>query len=270
MTVKSLKKQLVAAIAMVLVSVLALSSATFAWFANNNKVTADGMTINAKAEGSLLLIADTEANLGNKATSLTFAPVKVGEDLYPVHPIYADADVTAWNHAFSDAFDIAISNSEEAAVDKDDYSNYMLKTSLWIGLDDVNDSASCGAVKVTGVTLTSAADNTLLPSARVLLVAGSKVVGVYGNGTYVSVKGDDFVPAAGETPAVPATKDTMTAIPDGGFGTVVDSLAAGGKVEVTVYVYFDGRDDNCTSEKFSAKDVTCELEFTAAPATVTP
>ena len=40
MTVKSLKKQLAAAIAMVVVAAVALSSSTYAWFVSNNTVTA--------------------------------------------------------------------------------------------------------------------------------------------------------------------------------------------------------------------------------------
>lgn len=40
METKALKKQLGAAIAMVLVAAIALGAATFAWFVNNNAVTA--------------------------------------------------------------------------------------------------------------------------------------------------------------------------------------------------------------------------------------
>lgn len=254
MSVKTLKRQLAAAIAMVLVAAIALGSSTFAWFANSNKVTADGMQINAQMEGALLLIADTEANLANKKTTLTFSPVKEGEDLFPVHPIYtAGGALTAWNHAFSDTFDTAISNSVETAVDSADYDDYMLATSLWIGLDDTNGAAETGAVTVTGVTLEST-DNTLLPSARVLMVVDDKVIGVYGNGQYVSTMGNA------------TTADTLTAIPTAGAGTVIDALTAGDTVEVELYLYFDGRDAACTSKNFKDTAVTCTLEFTAAEA----
>ena len=50
MTVKALKKQLMAAIAMVVVSAIALSSSTYAWFASSSQVTAKGMQVTAKAE----------------------------------------------------------------------------------------------------------------------------------------------------------------------------------------------------------------------------
>lgn len=55
MNVKSLKKQLVAAIAMVVVAAVALSSSTFAWFASNTKVDATGATVTATTVKALLI-----------------------------------------------------------------------------------------------------------------------------------------------------------------------------------------------------------------------
>ena len=72
MTVKALRKQLMAAIAMVVVSAVALSSSTYAWFASNNKVSATGMQVQAKAEGGIEIAfgKSTEAS-GTFATSAT-------------------------------------------------------------------------------------------------------------------------------------------------------------------------------------------------------
>ena len=54
-SVNTLKKQLVAAVAMVLVAAIALSTSTFAWFVNNTSVEATGMHVNAVADGSLVI-----------------------------------------------------------------------------------------------------------------------------------------------------------------------------------------------------------------------
>jgi hypothetical protein len=53
--VKSLKKQLMAAIAMVVVAAIALSSATYAWFVNNARVTATDVSVQAATAYSLLI-----------------------------------------------------------------------------------------------------------------------------------------------------------------------------------------------------------------------
>jgi hypothetical protein len=57
MTVKSLRKQLAAAIAMTLVATVALGSSTYAWFAMNKQVSASGMNMKTMV-GANLLISD--------------------------------------------------------------------------------------------------------------------------------------------------------------------------------------------------------------------
>jgi hypothetical protein len=72
MNVKSLKKQLMAAIAMVLVAAIALTSATYAWFVNNAQVTATDVSVQAATAYSLLISpkSGTDATWGT-TTKLT-------------------------------------------------------------------------------------------------------------------------------------------------------------------------------------------------------
>ena len=51
-SVKSLQKQLIAAVAMVLVAMIALGSSTYAWFVSNNQVTATTSSISAQSMDS--------------------------------------------------------------------------------------------------------------------------------------------------------------------------------------------------------------------------
>jgi hypothetical protein len=59
-SVKSLQKQLLAAVAMVLVAAIAMSSATYAWFVNNAQVTATDVSVQAAGAYSLLISNDNE------------------------------------------------------------------------------------------------------------------------------------------------------------------------------------------------------------------
>lgn len=59
METKALKKQLGAAIAMVLVAAIALGAATFAWFVNNNAVTATGVDVSTSSAVPNLYITST-------------------------------------------------------------------------------------------------------------------------------------------------------------------------------------------------------------------
>jgi len=75
MTVKKLRKQLAAAIAMTLVATVALGSSTYAWFSLNSKVTATGMNVQTVVKNNLLIapadsgLTDTSVNENEFTTS---------------------------------------------------------------------------------------------------------------------------------------------------------------------------------------------------------
>ena len=71
MNAKALKKQLMAAIAMVVVAAVALSSATYAWFVNNTKVTAEATDFTASTAYTLMISAGKDATTANTRTSAT-------------------------------------------------------------------------------------------------------------------------------------------------------------------------------------------------------
>ena len=68
-SVKSLQKQLLAAIAMVLVAAVALGSSTYAWFAVNSRVTATGMNFTTQVSDNLFVATDTLDSTAKKADS---------------------------------------------------------------------------------------------------------------------------------------------------------------------------------------------------------
>lgn len=59
---KAIKRQLLAAVAMVIVAAIALSSATYAWFVNNATVTATGAEVTASTAYSLLITKQLDAD----------------------------------------------------------------------------------------------------------------------------------------------------------------------------------------------------------------
>ena len=79
METKALKKQLGAAIAMVLVAAIALGAATFAWFVNNNAVTATGVDVSTSSAVPNLYITST----GRTSDGMTAATTNPSA-LYPV------------------------------------------------------------------------------------------------------------------------------------------------------------------------------------------
>ena len=68
---KSLKTQFIGAIAMVLVAAIAMGSSTYAWFAMNTRVIANGMNVKAVASGSLVINADAVVPVGSTSTTIS-------------------------------------------------------------------------------------------------------------------------------------------------------------------------------------------------------
>lgn len=105
-SINSLKKQLVAAVAMVLVAAVALGSSTYAWFAANNKVTAQGMQVQAKTEGGIEIAfgksTDSNGTFGTTATAgMTASPA-----LLPTSTLGTatnSAITSGWYHASAEA-----------------------------------------------------------------------------------------------------------------------------------------------------------------------
>lgn len=82
MTVKSLRKQLAAAIAMTLVATVALGSSTYAWFVSNNQVKATTSTISAQSNAAFMYIR-REGEDSKDLTADTSAVTSTA--LYPTH-----------------------------------------------------------------------------------------------------------------------------------------------------------------------------------------
>jgi hypothetical protein len=95
---------------MVLVAAIALGGSTFAWFANNNKVSATGMNVQAKAEGGIEIkvkSATQSLATGYTNTWATAADTKIGAEnpilLYPTSNLASSASdgviTSNWYHA---------------------------------------------------------------------------------------------------------------------------------------------------------------------------
>lgn len=84
MNAKALQKQLVAAVAMLLVAAIALGSSTYAWFVNNTKVTAQYTNISSATSTSSLYIKN-KSTAGIPTSDLTSVTTAAGSNtLYPV------------------------------------------------------------------------------------------------------------------------------------------------------------------------------------------
>lgn len=250
MNSKAIKRQLLAAIAMVLVAAIALGSSTYAWFVASGTVTAKGMAVQAQAQGGILI---KEYN-NNSMTFGTIANIgmEAGAELYPT----STSDLATWYHALSTNADK--SKYTEAGSEVyvgDDY------TTLVAGvLDDyrlvkrfairsaTSESISNAALAIKDVTVTG---GTAAQNFNKALRVGVKVT----NGgdsaadpafyVYAPVCATDFTLAAGYTDGSGLVEKVKPAAGDNLVlnGNVIP--ANDSDLIVDVYIWFEGEDPEC-------------------------
>ena len=244
-SINSLKKQLVAAVAMVCVSAVALGSSTYAWFVANNKVQATGMTVQAQSEGGIVISNESKTDWKISAS----ASHQEKTQLIPT----STADTKNWYHNVSDD-----AGSAKAGQTASTYTKLNLTTdNNGVGKDNANkqyyllnkfyikssaEAVDSGKIYIQKVTASGVAASAKLDaSLRVAIVMGDKAY-IYApvNGATLTYKVGG---AADGTTAMSAVNvvntETVTGIP---ANTTVNPL------EAAVYIYFEGEDGECKSE----------------------
>lgn len=217
MDTKALKKQMGAAIAMVLVAAVALGSATFAWFVSNNTVTAKTTGVKAQSNTAFMSIEYKKSAIGTKTTD-SVDWTDLGVALYPAEvqsdgaTASAPKFVTAYGTTTTDGKKTGnyIEVGDAAKAVKDQYAvgeagNYNI-SSAGVDLSDL---------KIDQVAVTTGANEGLKDAIRVLVVGPD-------NWQVWGPDGKQLEGTADKALAAKVTKDADTA--------------------VSVYVYYDGND----------------------------
>lgn len=265
MNSKAIKRQLLAAIAMVLVAAMALGSSTYAWFASNNKVTADGMNITAVTEG-----ANLEISFSKTFTAGTIAVTRseTAKELKPTHYVtttdkasgnYKDSTAVTnsgvWAHAFS--------NDYKAVSTANTYTNATVVDAIGT-LGDTESSTEWALIVPVYLRLNPQSKVQMTNIKATAAIAHSKTDGTAAGMTTAGRVA--FITEAG--------KATKAILNDTGYkngedtGTTnyvcTDITKAGDDGMKCVYavIYFDGDDASCTSEKFATDSYVVNLTFT--------
>ena len=271
-SVKALKKQLVAAIAMVVVAAIALGSSTYAWFVSNNTVTATTTNISAQSNSAYLVIqnaaARTVGNQGNvtgtntdsttsATASETFSP---DTKLYPAQwkNNFDSAGKKSGDEGFTSVvyqFESAYASAKDAATEKDGTrfavgdpdtaagKDYTLANTFYIGTGTYDGTFT--NLKVTGVTVNNNTSSQLEDAMRVLVTCGSEwtvwsKAGIESGSHQTSSTADGIIKESGITKGTDAT--------------------------VKVYVYYDGADSKVfTTNLENLKDCGVTVTFEATP-----
>lgn len=251
MDTKALKKQMGAAIAMVLVAAVALGSATFAWFVTNNKVDATTSTISAQSNAAFMYIR----NINNNDTNATsdVADITDNKELYPAtwanhfdntNSLSADAGIYQFETATAQGpKESTIDESTRRAVGKPDSAEvkdkYAVKNTFKVGTKGtkltnlVVDPTNGGISLVSADNSNAQFDNAL----RILVTCGNNWV--------------------------LCNKDNVIKSSSGNTNLLASEVTPENEVEVGVYVFYDGDDSAIyTNNLGSLKDASKKIKVT--------
>lgn len=287
MNSKAIKRQLLAAIAMVLVAAIALGSSTYAWFAGQNSVTAEGMSVKVQGESGILI-----KSLDN-ASSTFSTTASAGQEGQP-KALYAAStyDLGTWYHNTSEAANNAQAKQEKGSytVIAENTTAYYVANKFAVRAASNNVPVENSDLAITAVTVTnsdgsddSGEQNFINKAVRVGIKLTKK--GVDDNYFIYAPKCDGgFQLTANYTATDEATSSTGGVYTYGTAKTLTEKQAPNGDtltisdhiipaddslLEVTIYVWFEGEDENCKSANIDttlhAMNISVTLE--AKPST---
>lgn len=252
MDTKALKKQMGAAIAMVLVAAVALGSATFAWFVSNNAVKATTSKISAQSNAPFLKIDKTAITAGS-TTSISYAD-EADMKLYPAQVVKNTDGKPLFKSAYASAATATteLTNSRYEVGDATAAVNgeFAIKKSFKIGTADAK-AGSFKNLKVSGVELTSKGTDGLEEALSILVVCGD-------NWAVYKKSADGTV--------LTEYKDKVSAAGNNTDGILAGTIAANNSVDVDVYVFYDGSETNVfTANLDRLTAIGATVTFTATP-----
>ena len=238
------KKALVSSIAMLLVAVVALSGATYAWFSTNTTARLNTISLTTSKQSSLLIAEKTGASDPADADYSAEIVANWAQQLTPVSTVNCGSfyDVTALTSESASG-----SNQKVQSVQSATDTEYLHKI-LFFKADD--------AVSIRLSALTPTAGSTSIASAvRVAFVAGSTTT-IYGIGEQTT-KGIASVGTI--TPGSATFQDLYNGKSDIGVtfadvtakeaGATSDPFltlpANGAATQVDVYIWLEGNDPDC-------------------------
>lgn len=286
MNSKAIKKQLLAAVAMVLVAAVALGSSTYAWFVASGSVTAKGMKVQAQAEGGLAIRYGT-GDWGITAT----AGMTDAKTLLPA----STKNMTAWSYAKASSakeYDADTTTRKDITTDVlgTDKKTYNADNP-YVVMREFEIRSTANSPKALGLfvsNVTVTAGGTTAEVNRSLSTALRVGVRYEPDATVDNAKSYIYGPVkiGDKTDAknIPTNEYTWykdntdpngTPVTLDEFGTKANGksqLVAQGTpiafdntncVKVRVFIWFEGEDHNLYSENFSAEDLNVTVEFSS-------
>lgn len=225
---KSRKQLLISSVSMLLVVILSLSVATYAWFTNNSTNLAQGLNVTAAKDSNILLSIEKDEPDASWTPILSLDTMKL--DLKPVSTV----DCVNWFTTYATNYNAAAQDeggrAEIEQLTSDDYHNYFIAKKFYIKSVD----ADCTATYVINAEGYPDYDDwEQLESLRIALVVedDTKLRTVYSfDYENIGIKN-----TAGQTGTI-----RVSDYPTGSI-----KLKKEEPKEITLYVWYEGEDEQC-------------------------
>lgn len=270
------KKALLSSVAMLLVALVALGSATFAWFTQSPTATASGLVMKATASNGLKIISQSQqaAADGSTFSSSTYLNYDSDNGASSTDPVLLNPasytfDVTAGTFnstgykttAASDTAATAKTDAEVSAAvanytgTKDVYAEEVYCKLVGAATDDATTTLKLASIQI------STNDVPLASALRILVTYNGNIKGAYA----LSAVQDETSLNGEATTYTAASKSDVdfaayTSVSDLTLGT----LGTTGNDTVKVYVYLDGEDSACKSENINVTDIVKSITLNLA------
>ena len=265
------KKALLSSVAMLLVALVALGSATFAWFTANPNVEATGLQMTTKAAAGLVAITKSEAD----AMNTTYDKA---DEKYWDHDVVLRAEGTKddkgnWTFATNDEdFNLQPVSGIGAAkftttAGADDYyakgaSEAVTNAATTAYYTDViyfksTDGSAISDINLTSVDITAGdTAKDIVNAVRVeVLKSTGELVGTYG----IDTAGNVYYVSTSELSSSAYTYEKAAG--DNNTDVSIGGIAKDGTTSVTVNVYLDGEDTTCFSRNVDAKQLISNVKL---------
>lgn len=249
------KRALLSSVAMLLVALVALGSATFAWFTANPNAYAQGVKMRTTASAGLVIRTETYETWSHEAI------LRNGEsDYFNLTPVSQEQSAPAnfWTAeaGASNNYEIKSGATMSPAGANDFYAE-----KVYCRLSDGSDATAAASKKVylKGVTITAATGATMQNAIRVAIAGPNGLIGTYAlatTGAHGTLTGT--TPTSGSfSPALAATATNLNE------DTGLTALSASGEdlgKYITVYCYLDGQDTLCNSDAVGTNNAAKIIE----------
>lgn len=246
------KRMLISSVAMLLVAMIALGTATFAWFTQTTEATADGIYAKA-AKASSLQVSKNDRSWKSTIT-YTQGTADAPKSMLPA----SSSDGLKWATAVSNNATtgvVDLTKSKSVVTPQEANASYVFKNEL-----NVKNAGTSGSV--TGITITFTMSSSATEYAYVALVPKAITGGTDGDGDAIVCKtpdgtfGSDTIYSDDNTAYCPLTvggTDTAptfavasaTIEPKTSTTITVPDLVAGSSAYYDLYIWFEGQDKDC-------------------------